>query len=112
MQLKTILNRSYRHKAFVYQNAKFVRDGDGREAIEVAVPARVNSKPICSECRRPSPGYDRLEERRYQMVPVYEFRVSLVYRPRRVAIRIQEAGPAHRLAAHVSVGMVDKGMEL
>jgi transposase len=87
MLLKTILNRVYRHKGFVYQNGKFIEGEDGREGIEVGVEPRANSKPICSGCQRVCPGYDHLAERRYQMVPVWGFTVHLVYRPRRVACR-------------------------
>jgi transposase len=84
MLLKTILNRVYRHKGFVYQNGKFVEEGDGRTAIEIGVEPRRGSKPICSVCRRQCAGYDRLSKRRYQMVPVLGFTLYLVYRPRRV----------------------------
>jgi len=84
MHLKTILNRVYWHKGFVYQTAKFVSEADGSEVIEVPVEARGNSQPICSGCQRKCAGYDRQGRRRYQMVPVYSFRVYLVYRPRRV----------------------------
>jgi transposase len=84
MLLKTILNRVYRHKGFVYQNGKFVKEAGGRLAIEVGVEPRRNSKPVCSGCGQTRPGYDHLSERRYQMVPVFGFAVYLVYRPRRV----------------------------
>jgi len=84
MLLKTILNRVYRHKGFVYQNGKFVQEKGGRLTIEIRVKPRRNSKPICSGCNQARPGYDHLSERRYQMVPVFGFAVYLVYRPRRV----------------------------
>jgi transposase len=84
MLLKTILNRVYRHKGFIYQNGKFVEGGKKGTAIEVGVKPRRSSKPICSGCWRACRGYDHLSERRYQMVPVYGFPVYLVYRPRRV----------------------------
>jgi transposase len=84
MLLKTILNRVYRHKGFVYQNAKFVEDKGGREVIEIGVEPRRKSKPLCSGCWQPGPGYDHLAERRYQMVPLFGFAMFLVYRPRRV----------------------------
>jgi transposase len=87
MLLKTILNRVYRHKGFVYQNGRFVEEAGGRERIEVGVKPRRNGEPVCSGCGRKCSGYDRLAERRYQMVPLLGFSVYLVYRPRRVDCR-------------------------
>jgi transposase len=87
MHLKTILNRVYRHKGFVYQSGRFVQEEDGRERIEVGVEPRRNGRAVCSGCGRRRAGYDRLGERRYQMVPVLGFAVYLVYRPRRVECR-------------------------
>ena len=84
MQLQTILNRVQRHKGFVYKKAKFVEKEGQREVIEVGVEPRRNSKARCSGCQRPCVGYDHLDERRFQMVPVFGFAVYLVYRPRRV----------------------------
>src|SRR6266705_1706106 len=82
MQLKTILNRVERHKGFVYAAVRF--SGVGRSALEVEVRERANSRPICSECGRAGPGYDRLPERRYEFVPLWALAVFLVYAPRRV----------------------------
>jgi len=84
MLLKTILNRVYRHKGFVYKNGKLVEEANGRDVIEVDVEPRRNSKATCSGCQQACPGYDHLPKRRYQMVPVLGFPMYLVYRPRRV----------------------------
>ena len=61
-----------------------VRFADARQRLEVAVRERANSRPICSGCGRPGPGYDRLPERRYEFVPLWALAVFLVYAPRRV----------------------------
>ena len=82
MQLQTILNRLERHKSFVYGAVRFA--GPGRSALEVAVQARANGRPVCSGCGRKRPGYDRLPCRRYQFVPLWALQVFLVYAPRRV----------------------------
>src|SRR5271156_3773459 len=84
MHVKTILNRLYRHKSFVYGQVTFFQDGD-KGALRVAVEARANGKPTCSGCGRRGPGYDRLQERWFQFVPLWGLSVFLVYRMRRVA---------------------------
>ncbi len=53
-------------------------------AIEVRVESHAGRRGRCSQCMRPSPGYDRLEERRWQFVPLWGIPVWLVYAPRRV----------------------------
>ena len=83
MQLKTILNRVERHKGFVCEAVRF--SDAGRTALEIEMRARTNSRPLCSGCGRPGPGYDRLPERRYEFVPLWALAVFLVYAPRRVA---------------------------
>lgn len=52
--------------------------------IEVQVKAHGGRRGRCSQCRRPSPGYDRLDERRWQFVPLWGIAVWFVYAPRRV----------------------------
>jgi transposase len=86
MQLKTILNRVQPFKSFVYGNAKWVED-TGRPTLEVEVHARKNGQAICSGCGRPSPGYDRLPERRFEFVPLWGIAVFFVYAMRRVDCR-------------------------
>ena len=58
MQLKTILNRVERYKSFVFGDPRWANDA--RSTIEVPIHARANGRPICSGCRKPRPGYDRL----------------------------------------------------
>jgi len=53
-------------------------------AIEVQVEAHAGRRGRCSQCQRPSPGYDRLAERRWQFVPLWGIPVWFVYAPRRV----------------------------
>jgi transposase len=83
MQLKTILNQCQKFKSFVYDQVRFV-DWNGEKHIEVDVLPRRNSKAICSCCERPAPLYDRLNKRRFEFVPLWGYRVFLVYRMRRV----------------------------
>jgi transposase len=83
MQLKSILNHVQRFKSFVYGKAQWVEDAV-RPTIEVRIAPRANSRPICSACGRPGPGYDRLPERRFEFVPLWQIAVFFVYAMRRV----------------------------
>jgi transposase len=81
LQLITILNRCHRFPGFVYRHARFSSDG---KSIEIAVSPRSGSKAVCSGCRQPAPGYDRLAERRFEFIPFWGFLVFLLYSMRRV----------------------------
>jgi hypothetical protein len=70
MQLKTILNRVQKFKSFVYGNTVWV-EYDGGLALLVEILARAQSRPICSGCGRHGPGYDTLEPRRFEFVPLW-----------------------------------------
>jgi len=85
MQLKTILNRVQRHRSFVYEAVRLV-EGDP-PALEIEVRARGNSRPCCSGCGQPGPGYDTLGVRRFEFVPLWGIMVFLVYAMRRVDCR-------------------------
>lgn len=83
MLVKTILNHVEWHKSFVYGNVKW-EDSETKSRIEVEVRPRTNSKPICSGCGCAGPGYDRLQTRRFEFVPLWGIPVFLVYAMRRV----------------------------
>ena len=86
MQLKTILNRVEKQSSFVYGKVKLV--GEGAELqLEVQVEARANGRPRCSGCDQEAPGYDRLKERRFEFVPLWQIAVFFVYARRRVECR-------------------------
>ncbi len=86
MRIQTILNRVEKFKSFVYGSACLEERGGGL-ALVVRVRPRKNSRPICSGCRRRGPAYDRLEERRFEFVPLWGVVVFLAYRMRRVDCR-------------------------
>lgn len=80
MLLKTILNRSFRCKGFVYGETEFVGN-----TIMVTVNARKGSKPICSCCGMPGAIYDHEPEARgFEHIPIWGYPVILIYRMRRV----------------------------
>lgn len=83
MQVKTILNQCHKFKSFVYDKVCFVIE-NGERLIEVTVVPRRNSKAICSGCGDPAPLYDRLQGRRFEFIPLWGYRVFLVYLMRRV----------------------------
>lgn len=83
MQIKTILNKCHKFKSFVYGRAYFADHG-GKQAIHIEIEARKNSQGICSRCRRPAPGYDRLKERKFEFIPLWGFLIFFIYRMRRV----------------------------
>jgi len=84
MELITILNRCHRFRGFVYQHAHFSADN---KSIEVAVRPRKSSTAVCSRCHLPAPGYDQLNERRFEFIPLWGFLVFLLYTMRRVDCR-------------------------
>jgi len=83
MQLKTILNRVQKFKSFVYGKIVLMDEG-GVLALLVEVLPRANSRAICSGCGHPGPGYDTLETRMFEFVPLRNIAVFLVYALRRV----------------------------
>ena len=86
LELKTILNRVYQLPGFVYGRIRLVRaakEGE-RDRIEVEVRPRANGRALCSGCGQPAPGYDRLQPRRFQFVPVLGLPTFFVYTMRRV----------------------------
>ena len=67
----------------MYDQVRFV-NRDGKKYLEVEVLPRRNSKAICSGCERPARLYDRLNKRRFEFIPLWGYRVFLVYLMRRV----------------------------
>jgi transposase len=83
MRIQTILNRVEKFKSFVYAEARLEEQVRG-PALIVEVQPRKNGTPFCSGCGRRGRAYDRLEERRFEFVPLWGVVVFLAYRMRRV----------------------------
>ena len=83
MRIQTILNRVEKFKSFVYGKVGFEDHDDGL-ALVVQMKPRKNSRAFCSGCGRPGPVYDRLDERRFEFVPLWGILVFLARRTRRV----------------------------
>jgi transposase len=83
MRIQTILNRVEKFKSFTYGDAQ-LEETSGGPALVVLVVARKNSRPYCSGCLKQARSYDRLEERRFEFIPLWGILVFLAYRMRRV----------------------------
>jgi len=79
LALKTILNQVERLKGFVFESSRLIK---GKQWIKVHLRSRQGS--LCPHCQHPVPGYDRLQERRYEFVPVLGIKTYFVYARRRV----------------------------
>jgi transposase len=76
-------HRVEKFKSFVYGEVTLEEHDDG-PALVVRMTPRKNSRVFCSSCGRLGPAYDRLEERRFEFVPLWGILVFLAYRMRRV----------------------------
>jgi transposase len=83
VQLKTILNFIEPYKSFVYKKARWANP-ETKTEIEIRIEPRANGQAICSGCGQRAPGYDRLAERRFEFVPLWQIAVYFVYAMRRV----------------------------
>jgi len=84
MLLKTVLNRVYKFKSFVYESCCLVEQG-GETVIEVSIQARKNGKGICNGCSyRGASCYDHQPERRFEFIPLWGMKVFFLYSPRRL----------------------------
>src|SRR5205814_652296 len=82
LEVKTILNRIQHFVGFVYQSVRL----RGRVApwIEVRVEPHQGIHRRCSQCLKPCPGYDVMEQRSWRFVPLWQVPVWFSYAPRRV----------------------------
>jgi len=83
MRIQTILNRVEKFKSFTYGDAQ-LEESSGGLALVVQMVARKNSRPYYSGCLNQGRAYDRLEERRFEFIPIWGIVVFLAYRMRRV----------------------------
>lgn len=79
MLIKTLLNKCYPVKHFVYGDVNMINDH-----VVVTINRRQNSHGQCSKCCRRPAGYDQLKERRFKFIPLWGYQVEFVYRPCRV----------------------------
>jgi hypothetical protein len=65
MHFKTILNRIYKFKRFVYGKCYF---NDAEELIIELLPLK-NSQAFCGRCKKTAPVYDHLTTRKFEFIP-------------------------------------------
>jgi len=68
----------------VYEQIRLGEEEGSGYRIEVRLEPHRGRRGRCSQCGRPAPGYDRLEERRWDHVPLWGIPVEFFYAPRRV----------------------------
>jgi transposase len=83
LALKTILNQVERLKGFVFDSSRLIKE-KGKQWIEIHLRPREGSKGLCPHCQQRAPGYDRLQERRFEFVPVLGIKTYFIYARRRV----------------------------
>jgi transposase len=83
MLIKTILNRVQKFKSFVYAKVRLAEE-EGQAVLLVTVVPRANSRAECSGCGQKRAGYDDLDERRFEFVPLWGIAVFFLYVMRRV----------------------------
>ena len=69
---------------FVYREVRLHTSPGLPAWIEVRIEAHRGIRGRCSRCRRPAPGYDRLDERRWLFVPLWGIETYFYYAPRRL----------------------------
>lgn len=85
--LKSLLNKVHPLKRFVYHKVSFRQEGEQLSLVAEIVP-RSNSKPRCSGCSKPAPGYDHMPTpRTFAFVPLWNIPVFFCYLMRRVQCR-------------------------
>jgi len=83
VRVETILNHCYRHKSFIYAGVHWKQKGR-KGALVVDIVPRKNGLAECSKCGRKAPVYDRLEERLFDFVPLWNIPMRFRYTMRRV----------------------------
>lgn len=87
MRIRTLLNRVYKLKHFVYESERFDCI-DGKDCLVVDISARRNSKPVCSGCNQRGRIYDHQSKARYfEFIPLWGITVFFCYVMRRVDCR-------------------------
>lgn len=83
LTVKTLFRHVQDLAGFVVKSVNNLLD-DERPRIEVALDADPRCKRRCSCCIRPGRVHDKLPERRWHFVPIWNIPVELFYTPRRV----------------------------
>ncbi|MBC8553145.1 MAG: ISL3 family transposase [Candidatus Brocadiales bacterium] len=80
MLIKTLLNKCYPVKGFIYGKVSL-----HETKITVKVKERKRSQGVCCRCKKTAPTYDHLKERYFRFIPLWGYIVLLTCKPRRVS---------------------------
>jgi transposase len=69
---------------FVYSEVRLLGHQGKPQSIEILVQPHRRIRGRCSHCQQPAPGYDRLPQRRWLFVPLWNIPTYFCYAPRRV----------------------------
>jgi transposase len=94
MRIETILNNCQKFKSFVYKSVKWATH-NGEKCLDLTVLPRKNGHAVCSCCHKVAKCYDTQKPRWFEFVPLWGYKVFLVYCMRRVnckncGIKIEE----------------------
>jgi transposase len=78
------LNAIQHFAGFIYEEIELRRHEGRPQAIDIWLEPHKGMRGKCSQCQRPAPGYDRLEERCWLFVPLWGIATYFHYAPRRV----------------------------
>lgn len=73
-----------RFAGFVYRGVQLQGRQGKSLSIKITIEPHGGIRGRCSHCRRPAPGYDRLAQRRWLFVPLWNIPTYFWYAPRRV----------------------------
>jgi len=79
MLIKTLLNHCYKFSSFVYTSIKLEIGDNDSQCIIVDIVPRQNGKKLCSKCKRVCKGYDTLQNRLFQFIPLWGIPVFFRY---------------------------------
>ena len=83
MRIETLLNHCYKFKSFVYSKVEF-SEINGRLSLIADITPRTNGITLCSICGDRAPLYDKLDQRLFKFVPLWNIPVYFRYHMRRV----------------------------
>lgn len=78
------MNQIQRYVGFVYAEVGMRSHHGQAKEIEIKLEPHAGIRGRCSQCQRPAPGYDRLAERCWLQVPLWNIPTCFRYAPRRV----------------------------
>lgn len=85
MKIITILNRIEKQPGFSYEECRWGESGANAPlTLEITIRPNSRNQPICSGCGQRGPGYDSLQQRRFEYVPLWGILVFFLYARRRV----------------------------